>query len=138
MVYMKTYIFNHFYQRYLVLLTMVPRNSVKPVLILKGTEWYHILYCCIGHALFTSAYHAVRADMLSPLGLEVMCRARYLCLERFRTAVPFWGQTTQIRGSLSPKRDCGPNRVLRSKGKGDDCGIGHAAQPGWAAEVRSI
>ena len=27
MVYMKTYIFNHFYEQYLVLLTMVPRNS---------------------------------------------------------------------------------------------------------------
>ena len=24
----------------------------------------------------------------------------------FRTAVPFWGQTTQISSSLSPKRDC--------------------------------
>ena len=27
MVYIKTYIFNHFYKQYLVLLTMVPRNS---------------------------------------------------------------------------------------------------------------
>ena len=26
----------------------------------------------------------------------------------FRTAVPLWGQTTQISSSLSPKRDCGP------------------------------
>ena len=25
----------------------------------------------------------------------------------FRTAVPFWGQTSQIFSSLSPKRDCG-------------------------------
>ena len=25
----------------------------------------------------------------------------------FRTAVPFWGQTSQILSSLSPKRDCG-------------------------------
>ena len=29
----------------------------------------------------------------------------------FRTAVPFWGQTTQISTSLPPKRDCGPKRV---------------------------
>ena len=29
----------------------------------------------------------------------------------FRTAVPFWGQTTQSSSSLSPKRDCGPKRV---------------------------
>ena len=30
MVYIKTYIFNHFYEQYLVLLTMVPRNSPQP------------------------------------------------------------------------------------------------------------
>ena len=29
----------------------------------------------------------------------------------FRTAVPFWGQVTQIPSNLSPKRDCGPKRV---------------------------
>ena len=32
-------------------------------------------------------------------------------LNPFRTAVPFWGQTSQIPSSLSPKRDCGPRRV---------------------------
>ena len=31
-------------------------------------------------------------------------------LNRFRTAVPFWGQSTQILSSLSPLRDCSPNR----------------------------
>ena len=30
MVYIKTYLFNHFYQQHLVLSTMVPRNSVVP------------------------------------------------------------------------------------------------------------
>ena len=29
----------------------------------------------------------------------------------FRTAGPFWGQTTQILSYLSPKRDFGPERV---------------------------
>ena len=29
----------------------------------------------------------------------------------FRTAVPFWGQTTWILNGLSPKRDCGSKRV---------------------------
>ena len=29
----------------------------------------------------------------------------------FRTAVPFWGQATQMLSSLSPKRDCGSKRV---------------------------
>ena len=30
----------------------------------------------------------------------------------FRTAVPFWGQTSQISSSLSPKRDCGSKRQI--------------------------
>ena len=34
-----------------------------------------------------------------------------VCINPFRTAVPFWGQTTQIPSKLSPKRDCGPKRV---------------------------
>ena len=29
----------------------------------------------------------------------------------FGTAVPFWGQTTQILSNLSQKRDCGPKKV---------------------------
>ena len=29
----------------------------------------------------------------------------------FRTAVPFWGQSTQSLSSFPPKRDCGPKRV---------------------------
>ena len=29
----------------------------------------------------------------------------------FRTAVPFWGQTTQFSSSLPPKRDCGSKGV---------------------------
>ena len=32
-------------------------------------------------------------------------------LNPFRTAVPFWGQTTQISSSVSPKRDSGSKRV---------------------------
>ena len=32
-------------------------------------------------------------------------------LNPFRTAVPFWGQTSQIPSSLSPKRDWGSKRV---------------------------
>ena len=33
-------------------------------------------------------------------------------LNPVRTAVPFWGQTTQIISDLSPKRDCGPQRLI--------------------------
>ena len=31
-----------------------------------------------------------------------------LRLDPFRTAVPFWGQTTQISSGLSPQPDCAP------------------------------
>ena len=31
----------------------------------------------------------------------------------FMTAVPFWGQSTQIPRTLSPKRDCSTKRVIR-------------------------
>ena len=34
--------------------------------------------------------------------------------DRFRTAVSFWGQTTQIMGSLSPKRDCSTKMVQKN------------------------
>ena len=32
-------------------------------------------------------------------------------LNPFRTAVPFWGQTSQISSSFVPKRDCGSKGV---------------------------
>ena len=32
-----------------------------------------------------------------------------MCLDPFRTAIPFRGQITQFPSSLPPKRDCGPN-----------------------------
>ena len=38
MVYTKTYIFNHFYYQYLVLLTMVPRNRQRSLGIPSGLE----------------------------------------------------------------------------------------------------
>ena len=53
----------------------------------------------------------------------VFCRSIYVCMNHvsisilklklnpFRTAVPFWGQTTQISSSFSPKRDCGSTGV---------------------------
>ena len=33
----------------------------------------------------------------------------------FRTVVSFWGRSTQILSSLSPKRDCSPKRVKRTR-----------------------
>ena len=35
---------------------------------------------------------------------------RCYSINLFRTAVPFWGQFTQIIGNLSPKRGCGPKK----------------------------
>ena len=37
----------------------------------------------------------------------VYSRCRHTRGNPFRTAVPFWGLTTQIMSSLSPERDCG-------------------------------
>ena len=39
MIYIETHTFNHFYYQYLVLLTMVPRNSIEAVLAGIGTAW---------------------------------------------------------------------------------------------------
>ena len=36
----------------------------------------------------------------------------------FRTAVSFWGHSTQILSSLSPNRDCGTKRVNQTVGSG--------------------
>ena len=41
----------------------------------------------------------------------VVWRRLTMCLNPFRTAVPFWGQPTQILSYLSEKRDRGSKRV---------------------------
>ena len=50
------------------------------------------------------------------VGFRVDSRPRLFVLlfNPFRAAVPFRGQTIQIPSSLSPKRDCGPERVERN------------------------
>ena len=49
-------------------------------------------------------------------GLHLLCEPNQPSLtqlhDRFRTAVPFWGQTARIINHLSPKRDCGPVRAI--------------------------
>ena len=50
----------------------------------------------------------MRAPWCTPV--SVPKRQHFPC-PPFRTAVPFWGQTTQIPGQLSLNRDCGPKRV---------------------------
>ena len=47
----------------------------------------------------------------STLSRKRDCSALFIDVNPSRTAVPFWGQTTQIISNLSPKRDCGPKRV---------------------------
>ena len=41
---------------------------------------------------------------------QEICRGT-CALNPIRTAVPFWGQDSQVLCSLSPTRDCGPKRV---------------------------
>ena len=48
--------------------------------------------------------HAVQLDDFTSTAVVIM-------LASFRTAVPFWGQTSLISSSLSPKRDCGSKGV---------------------------
>ena len=43
--------------------------------------------------------------------IHVRYKTFFEFLNPFRTAVPLWGQTTQILSSLSPKRDCGSKGV---------------------------
>ena len=43
----------------------------------------------------------------------------------FRTAVPFWGRTTQILSSLSPKRDSSSRRIAGAA-QSDSLGKGYA------------
>ena len=48
---------------------------------------------------------------LSPMiGTPQRVPGRGSRLSPLRTAVPFWGKTTQISSGLSPKRDCGPKK----------------------------
>ena len=51
--------------------------------------------CCV------NKYRAVKNDCTHPC-------AKF---NPFRTAGPFWGQSSRIPSSLSPKRDYGPGRV---------------------------
>ena len=41
----------------------------------------------------------------------IFCLFSVMLFYPFRTAVSFWGQTSQILSNLSPERDCGPKRV---------------------------
>ena len=47
--------------------------------------------------------------------VEVCVCISFITLNPFRTAVPFWGQTSQISSSLSLKRDCGSKGVNTTK-----------------------
>ena len=75
MLYIKTYIFHHFYLQYLVLLTMVPRNRTlttraRPLAkgIIPGT-WY-VYLVCIMRALSESISVCVTQN--GPLSANIM------------------------------------------------------------------
>ena len=65
--------------------------------------------------LFSSGCtESIRFDCRFTLLIAVLPPCHYYSLpgiNPFRTAVPFWGQTTQFTSSLPPKRNCGPKRV---------------------------
>ena len=76
-----------------------------------------------GHGYTVTAVHD-KYRVHSPL--PPRC-ARLACFNPFRTAVPFWGQTTLISSNLSPKRDCGSKGPiekscgLRRYAPGNEC-----------------
>ena len=53
-------------------------------------------------------------------------------LNPFRTAVPFWGQTTSSLTGLSPKRDCGSKRVI------NPFNLGLRSVPFWARTISDL
>ena len=67
--------------------------------VVKDTEEPHQLLSCV--SLFVAQVSCCSSE---PIVFRIMF------LNPFRTAVPFWGQTTQILSILPPKRDCGPKR----------------------------
>ena len=74
MVYMKTYIFNHFYQRCLVPLTMVPRTSTmcppKEIAVLKALMSYLVPDIRLPGGPQTCPSAPSRADGLEAVGDE--------------------------------------------------------------------
>ena len=55
----------------------------------------------------------------------VYTRYQVCTINPFRTAVPFWGQFTQISSSLSPKRDWGSKGVNATDSNARNNGIGY-------------
>ena len=71
-----------------------------------------------------SLRYVMTADHLRRLVDTTVSPRAPLFLNPFRTAVPFWGQSTQSSSSLSPKRDCGSKRgcAFASCSAGDRAG----------------
>ena len=68
-----------------------------------------ILKLCVARVFFPSQPWLER-----PTGAISYVRACFTprpWLNPLRTAVPFWGQTSQVPSSMSPKRDCGTKSV---------------------------
>ena len=63
--------------------------------LIRENCWRTAAVCARRKGIRCTHQWLVRSDWLNP----------------FRTAVPFWGQSSQIPSSWSPKRDCGTERV---------------------------
>ena len=85
---------------------MVPRNSG----VLKTRE-HHVE----GRGAFAAAV-ALTAGRWRNIFTICAMRGGAEGVNPFRTAVPFWGQTSQISSSLSPKRDWGSKGVKERRG----------------------
>ena len=84
-----------------------------------GSEWYDIRNTEITHVYPVGIVYYGITSAVNP----------------FRTAVPLWGQTTQISSSLSPKRDCVPKRVKNRPREGGDLWI-RCLTRGWRRAIK--
>ena len=86
------------------------------ILLVKKAEY-------IGFCVYRRSYLIWSRVLVQRIWGQITWKVKWFCpkngtavgIERsynpFRTAVPFWGQTSQILSTFSPERDCGPKRV---------------------------
>ena len=81
------------------------KSTVNPFGAIYSFYYYATLY---GGGILNRTYVRKHKNLYYMSVLLVLLRGTIV---NFRTAVPFWGQPSQILSTLSPKRDCGSKRV---------------------------
>ena len=86
------------------------------VFLPKGLAYYcAILFVFFPREVYIGVFSEYHVNWYRPKQKQkAKKRYRQWVVNPFRTAVPFWGQTTRISSSLSPKRECSPKRLLKA------------------------